>query len=53
MGAIEGEVVGRGLPVLEAGAVEANGTSAPDYGPGEEPRPAEGAPSATANHELL
>ena len=23
------------------------------YGPGEEPRPAEGMPTATANHELL
>ena len=43
----------RGLPVLEAGAIEANGATAPAYGPGEEPRPAEGAPTATANHELL
>jgi len=52
VGAIEGQVVDRGLPVLEAGAVAPNGV-APEYGPGEEPRPAEGAPTATANHELL
>ena len=52
VGAIEGQVVDRGLPVLEAGAVVPNGV-APEYGPGEEPRPAEGAPTATANHELL
>ena len=53
VGAIEGQVVDRGLPVLEAGAIEANGATAPAYGPGEEPRPAEGAPTATSNHELL
>ena len=47
------------LPVLEAGvaASEANGASGVEpkrvYGPGEEPRPAEGKPTATANHELL
>ena len=47
------------LPVLEAGvaASEANGASGVEpkrvYGPGEEPRPAEGLPTATANHELL
>ena len=53
-GAIEGSVVGegRGLPVLEAGPVPATG-AAPDYAAGEEPRPPEGAPTATANHELL
>jgi len=44
VGAIEGTATegGRTLPVLEAGA-----------GPGEEPRPADGQPTATANHELL
>ena len=54
VGAIEGSVVGegRGLPVLEAGPVPATG-AAPDYAAGEEPRPPEGAPTATANHELL
>ena len=38
-------------------ASEANGGSGVEpkrvYGPGEEPRPAEGQPTATANHELL
>ena len=60
VGAIEGTTVGgTQLPVLEPGvaASEANGGSgvAPKqvYGPGEEPRPAEGLPTATANHELL
>ena len=60
VGAIEGQAtVGAQLPVLEPGvaASEANGASgvAPRqvYGPGEEPRPAEGLPTATANHELL
>ena len=43
---------GRGLPVLEAGAVPATGAT-PEYAAGEEPRPPEGAPTATANHELL
>ncbi len=62
VGAIEGrtaEGAGTSLPVLEPGvaASEANGGTgaAPKrvYGPGEEPRPAEGQPTATANHELL
>ena len=44
VGAIEGSAVGAELPVLEAG---------PDYGPGEEPRPADGLPTASVNHELL
>jgi lysine 2,3-aminomutase len=44
VGAIEGSAVGTELPVLEAGA---------DYGPGEEPRPADGLPTASVNHELL
>jgi len=44
VGAIDGTATGTQLPVLEAGA---------DYGPGEEPRPADGLPTGTANHELL
>ena len=44
----------RGLPVLEAGRRRGERRDvARAYGPGEEPRPAEGAPTATANHELL
>ena len=31
----------------------ANGDAAAGYGPGEEPRPPDGLPTATANHELL
>jgi hypothetical protein len=54
VGAIEGQAVDRGLPVLEAGVTPAGpAASNGGYGPGEEPRPAEGAPTATANHELL
>ena len=45
VGAIEGTSRAP-LPVLED--AEAN-----TYGPGEEPRPADGEPNATANHELL
>jgi hypothetical protein len=48
IGAIEGEAAAP-PPALEAGT---NG-STPEYGPGEEPRPPEGAPTGTANHELL
>ncbi len=53
VGAIEGRA--DGPRALEAGA----GPTAPappaehQYGPGEEPRPREGEPTATANHELL
>jgi len=45
VGAIEGRSAegARAVPVLDAGA----------HGPGEEPRPADGQPTATANHELL
>jgi lysine 2,3-aminomutase len=51
VGAIEG-TAGQPLPVIEAGnGASANG--APDYGPGEEPRPREGEPSASAHGELL
>jgi lysine 2,3-aminomutase len=60
VGAIEGRTAETGaLPVLEANiaASEANGGTGVEpkrvYGPGEEPRPAEGQPTGTANHELL
>jgi lysine 2,3-aminomutase len=43
VGALEGQA-GAPLKVLEAG---------PDYGPGEEPRPLEGEPTASAHGELL
>jgi lysine 2,3-aminomutase len=45
VGAIEGRSAEgeAGLPVLDSGT----------YGPGEEPRPADGQPTATANHELV
>jgi hypothetical protein len=50
VGAIEGSAVGvegrRELPVLPDGARR-------EYGPGEEPRPREGEPTASVNHELL
>jgi hypothetical protein len=42
VGAIEGQA-SAALPVLESG----------DYGPGEEPRPREGEPTASAHGELL
>ena len=53
VGALEGEserVNGR-LPELESGA-DARGPR-PEYGPGEEPRPREGEPTASAHGELL
>jgi hypothetical protein len=53
VGAIEGSS-GTPLRVLEAG--ETNGDAAhpgPAYGPGEEPRPREGEPTASAHGELL
>jgi lysine 2,3-aminomutase len=55
VGALEGR---KGeLPVLSGGAMPAedagHGDGAREYGPGEEPRPPEGAPTAAANHELL
>ena len=49
VGALEGEA-GQPLPVLQVGTGE---TAVPAFGPGEEPRPPEGSPTATANHELL
>jgi hypothetical protein len=45
VGALEGQA-GQPLSVLQPGA-------AAQFGPGEEPRPADGLPTATANHELL
>ena len=55
VGAIEGQTA-RPLPVLEGGpdgdrAPAPNGT--PVYGPGEEPRPRDGEPTASAHGELL
>ena len=50
VGAIEGQP-GAPLKVLEAGNGDA--ASKPDYGPGEEPRPREGEPTASAHGELL
>jgi hypothetical protein len=47
VGAIEGQATGTALPVLGAG----NGGTT--YGPGEEPRPREGEPTASAHGELL
>jgi hypothetical protein len=41
--------------VLPAGATSANedGTNGREFGPGEEPRPKEGEPTASAHGELL
>jgi hypothetical protein len=39
--------------VLQATAGSEGPGHAAAYGPGEEPRPADGLPTATANHELL
>jgi lysine 2,3-aminomutase len=58
VGAIEGQAA-RSLPVLEPGAAATgedggNGASErPAYGPGEEPRPRDGEPTASAHGELL
>jgi lysine 2,3-aminomutase len=51
VGPIEGSAAAP-PPQLPAAAGPGGGR-APEYGPGEEPRPPEGAPTATANHELL
>ncbi len=51
VGAIEG-TSSASLPVLEAGDPAGNGAK-PVYGPGEEPRPLEGEPTASAHGELL
>ena len=61
VGALEGQA-GAPLRVIEAGEVASDGgeagtatpaTPAPEYGPGEEPRPREGEPTAAAHGELL
>jgi hypothetical protein len=49
VGAIEGQS-GAPLRVLEPGDQQ---PAAPDFGPGEEPRPREGEPTASAHGELL
>jgi hypothetical protein len=51
VGALEGQA-GQPLPVLQATTGDGNGDALAGYGPGEEPRPADGRPTATA-HELL
>jgi hypothetical protein len=50
VGAIEGKS-GASLRVLEPGTPES--PAQPEYGPGEEPRPREGEPTASAHGELL
>ncbi len=52
VGPIEGRA-GAPLPVLSAEAGPDVGPAERGYGPGEEPRPREGEPTASANHELL
>ena len=53
VGAIEGKA-GAPLKVIEAGTgTGAPASPAPEYGPGEEPRPREGEPTAAAHGELL
>ena len=52
VGALEGQA-GQPLPVLQATTGRGTADPAAGYGPGEEPRPADGMPTATANHELL
>ncbi|HEX8941012.1 MAG TPA: lysine 2,3-aminomutase [Candidatus Limnocylindrales bacterium] len=52
VGPIEGRA-GAPLPVLPPEASGDGGSGERRYGPGEEPRPPEGAPTGTANHELL
>ena len=52
VGALEGQA-GQPLPVLQAGAGNGGPGDPAAFGPGEEPRPADGLPTATANHELL
>jgi hypothetical protein len=61
VGAIEG-TAGAPLPVIEAGEAAGNGSGtvagavarpAREYGPGEEPRPREGEPTASVHGELL
>lgn len=47
VGAIEGQAGGAEPRMLGGGA------DAPSYGPGEEPRPREGEPTASAHGELL
>jgi lysine 2,3-aminomutase len=52
VGAIEG-TAGEVLPVLQAGDLTETPPPDPDYAPGEEPRPREGEPTASAHGELL
>ena len=52
VGAIEGTSQAA-LPVLESGAADEGAGARQAYGPGEEPRPREGEPTASAHGELL
>jgi hypothetical protein len=52
VGAIEGSAKAP-LRVLEGGSEAEGPASAPAYGPGEEPRPRDGEPTASAHGELL
>jgi hypothetical protein len=52
VGAIEGQS-GTPLRVLESGDQPPPAPTSPAYGPGEEPRPREGEPTASAHGELL
>jgi lysine 2,3-aminomutase len=56
VGALEGQA-GSPLRVLESGTAgddgPADGSATPEYGPGEEPRPREGEPTASVHGELL
>ena len=52
VGAIEG-TASAPLPVLEAGRRVRRAARSRVYGPGEEPRPREGEPTASAHGELL
>jgi hypothetical protein len=53
VGAIEGQTA-RSLPVLDAGGSNGSDSAgAQVFGPGEEPRPREGEPTASAHGELL
>jgi hypothetical protein len=52
VGAIEGEA-SAALPVLESGEATPTNGAKPEFGPGEEPRPREGEPTASAHGELL
>jgi hypothetical protein len=53
VGPIEGQTRRAELPVLAPGPAPEDGADGSDYGPGEEPRPRDGEPTAAAHGELL